>query len=611
MKKALNVIALMTMALVWCSCSDEGEDSGKIACEGNYTKCENGRVSRCINGVLMTNECSGSYACQNNQCLPIQSQQCGDDFVKCENGVLSICQFHTLTETPCTGDKTCQNNKCVSGSQVSCVVETYTASCEDASTRLSCDNGYVKRETCANGCANGICQQNAGPSFCGNDKIDGNELCDNFDVGSATCADLEEFKDIPAGKLITGRVKCNDSCDGIVNYDCEITTCGDGILQNGELCDTNLVTGLPMHSTFPSCDEYFDASSRGLTWKPGGEPSCSRDCKQYGKGTCAFADQPRDGIQTCEFVSLETTTFEGDDNVWLKGVIHVTTDETIDELVGRVRCGHREIPTYNWGHTSDLTQYVIVDGAESATGDHTMEAYLKANNWGPGTYDCVFQVNGHGGNDSYYTCPIQMGYPSDEGIVDDTKYRSYVVEQEHVDGDVIAYWGFNTLGAKNAVVSRAKADSGADPDAVVTITAGSDGKTEMLLVSGRSGDYATDMAISSDHWSEATSVSAASKHYSVKFSTNGYQNIRVQMYVAMSSTSSGNLSATMTIGNETKTADNYTMKNTDRSWEPWSFYLNSAENADVTLNLYTYAATKDVNARFRIDDLYILGDKIE
>ena len=624
----MNIRSLIPSLLLAASlvpaCHSDSKKDADCPDSGVTTSCIDEVLTTCVNGVKHTEPCKDDRSCVNaSQCVPLNLQCQGDTFVsKCTGEkTFSVCKNNVISEETCPTGKACDanSNTCIDectgddcGEQT--CLEDGPVICDenDSSVRLLCVGGKRIPEKCPTAkpaCANGICQDPNKPTLCGNRRIDGEEVCDYHDFGLLSCNNIDSLDHT---RYYSGSLTCSDDCSEISTENCVATTCGDGIRQENELCDT-AKDGSPIHSTFPSCNDYANIASKGLYYVDGGEPGCSKDCKGYSKGTCVIADQPRDGIQMCEFAELTTYLDPSSNETWMQGKLNIVVDaDTVDEslLYGRLVCGHAELQTYFWSFKEAIPNFAITDDQDGDPSTVTMNAWLNPTGWGPGTYECVFQINAANGYNSFYNCPLEMGYPAEQDFVDSDKYRPWRVETTDIVGDVVAHWHFENLGEKGETVDSAKADDGANASsAVITVTPGTNNKATLELITGING-YPT-VAISADGWSQDTSLISplTQKHFVVKFDTTGFENIRVQMSIAASGTNSGMVAATYSVGSLLANADNYSMKNTDRSWEPWSFVLDSAQNAKVTLNLYNYG-NSDTNARWRIDELYILGDKI-
>lgn len=126
-----------------------------------------------------------------------------------------------------------------------------------------------------------------GPGFeCGNDVIEGDEVCDGTDLGNLGCAS-QGFDD--------GELACERDCSGYDVSGCVYFTCGNGILDGADVCDGNELGG-------DTCQTLgFDSGTLG----------CENNCQAFdtsGCGTCGNVivdgEEPCDGVallgQTCE-----------------------------------------------------------------------------------------------------------------------------------------------------------------------------------------------------------------------------------------------------------------------------------------------------------------------
>ena len=62
--------------------------------------------------------------------------------------------------------------------------------------------------------------------FCGNNLVDGTDVCDGEDLGGQTCITLG---------YDGGQLACSESCSGFITKNCR--KCGNGVLEPGESCD--------------------------------------------------------------------------------------------------------------------------------------------------------------------------------------------------------------------------------------------------------------------------------------------------------------------------------------------------------------------------------------
>ncbi len=107
-------------------------------------------------------------------------------------------------------------------------------------------------------------------SACGNGVLDDGEVCDVGIMNDRNCASL--------GLGYTGILKCKDDCSGYDESDCkgpDTGLCGNGVLDDGELCDGELIRD-GMHYT---CKSIFGPGSEG-------ELKCDSTCLHFDKSSC-------------------------------------------------------------------------------------------------------------------------------------------------------------------------------------------------------------------------------------------------------------------------------------------------------------------------------------
>jgi len=612
---SIPLIAAICVLLPSCDDSGSKKDQNPVTSPcpttGSSQYCSGTTQVTCINGAAYYSECDvceGNGCVTPNTCAPESfAASCKDD------RTATVCVNNTISNKVCNADEICKSGECEKVS-TGCSESEFTATCADANSITRCEGGSITTSKCEYGCSNNKCNDkpDTGDSICGNRKLESGEVCDTWEVGELTCADVPDIEPLGNTEKYLGQPKCNDDCTAIEIGSCYKSKCGNGYSDAGELCDAS---SSQVHSTFPSCDDYYNAASKGLSWKPGGEPGCSSDCKGYSKGTCQLEDQPRDGITSCEFSNLSLVQYEGSDTAYLQGDAVVITDGSIEDdnkLLGELACGHRTTETYTWSLKSGVYGSSITQSTTDPN-TYSFQAWLDPSSWHAGEYDCIFRVNARGGNGSFYLCPIIQGPPAEQGITDELKIRTYTVEGEEVSGNILAYWdfesGFDTSGSGKPTATKLYPSEGElTSGASFSVTGDSKGNDVMTMLSG-TGSYGT-YAASAANWSKNSSLSDNDKHFVVSFSTLGYQNIHVKMEVATSSSSKNQLAAKYFVGSLASSTITHNVQAADKTFETWEFDLESAANAStVTLNLYSFG-NSDANATFRVDDLYILGEKM-
>lgn len=195
------------------------------------------------------------------------SWACSDDVGR-ETG-LTATSFGSTTDEPTTGVTTLDPS---TGGQTSNATDAPTT--DAPTTGLDSSSGPGSSST--------------GPGLeCGNDAIEGDEVCDGTDLGGATC-ETEGFTG--------GTLACTRDCSALDTSGCTAgADCGNGVLEGPELCDGAALGGATCES------EGFDAGTLG----------CANDCGSFDTSECSLCgnvivegDEPCDGVallgQTCE-----------------------------------------------------------------------------------------------------------------------------------------------------------------------------------------------------------------------------------------------------------------------------------------------------------------------
>ncbi|HSW60108.1 MAG TPA: hypothetical protein VLJ60_04880, partial [bacterium] len=111
--------------------------------------------------------------------------------------------------------------------------------------------------------------------FCGDNKIDGTDVCDGSDLGGKECVDFG-FED--------GNLKCMSNCSGFDTSECgKSMNCGNDKIDTGEVCDGSELNGKTCE------DEGFEQ----------GDLKCSADCKTFDKSECFTPCTPECGDRIC------------------------------------------------------------------------------------------------------------------------------------------------------------------------------------------------------------------------------------------------------------------------------------------------------------------------
>ena len=619
MKRRLAILGCICFVLAGC---DES-DSGKVdACDSTFVQqCNADKMSytMCYQGKVQTVLCDSrmQQVCYNGKCvketnIPVDNppvinppaKTCDDTYVRqCINDVVTYCESSSLKTLACKAG--CEGNDC---KQVTDVIiqpdcdETYIAHCE-SNVLVSCLGGSFVRKTCDHGCSQNQCMnetpvQTAG---CGDQIIDDGEVCDGANLNGLTCRDLS-WANKKNG--YSGTPVCNSTCTGIERGTCVESLCGNGRVdrEDGEICDFD--DKYEYWAGSYTCDDYMNKP--GLQWAEGSLPGCSRDCKGLSKGTCKLMPQAIDGIENCQFVSLQQDDEFGIANAQARVLV---SDGVLDkDVTGRMVCikhtDDNTLKAYAWGLKSDA--YAIsCEGCRE--NEYLLSADYNYSSLPGGAYDCAFLVNAHGGKNTYYMCSLTGGYPVPmEEVPDSTLVRQIQVKETAVDGEVIAHWHFDTY-KKNDEAESVKADDGAfAQDSVIKLSDG----TKMKMLSGSSGF--PNAGVSSDRWSSNETYVENGKHFVISLKSTGYKNVRIQFKYAGSSVGSRLVAAyvfgsmVQVVGTEQEVLE----KNTYADF-PVTVLSNADNQSSFAVGVYPYGIEKDnSNATVRLDDIYVLGDRM-
>lgn len=280
---------------------EEGE-----ACDGTKF---NGNTCETLIGVGST----GTLICEN--CATISTAHCsapstcGDNVRQndetCDGTDLNGATCTSVLGEGSTGVLKCATN-CGSYDVSGC---TAASKCGDGivNGKEVCDGLKLNDQTCATQVGHGStgllkCNSTCtgfdtslctGSTTCGNGKLESNEVCDLNNVKGATC-------ESSVGKGSKGGVLCGHDCTYLNLSGCSApTTCGNGKLDAGEVCDN--VKG----AAIPTCEELVGTGSKGVV-------KCGDGCKHWDTSGCAKANSCGDGAiiapEVCEPDNLNQHT---------------------------------------------------------------------------------------------------------------------------------------------------------------------------------------------------------------------------------------------------------------------------------------------------------------
>ena len=182
--------------------------------------------------------------------------------------------FAVLSFVSCDGSKNNQSSSAVCGDWI----VTHGEKCDgfnlDGKTceKLGFGEGILE---CADNCLEFDTTGCGASLFCGDNQINGSDVCDGTDLGGKECIDLG-FED--------GTLKCMSNCAGYDTTGCgKSMLCGNGKIDSGEVCDGNALNGRTCE------DEGFEQ----------GDLKCSADCKNFDRSDCFTPCTPECGDRVC------------------------------------------------------------------------------------------------------------------------------------------------------------------------------------------------------------------------------------------------------------------------------------------------------------------------
>jgi hypothetical protein len=233
---------------------------------------------------------------------------------------------------------------------------------------------------------------------CGDDMVEGDELCDGTAVGEETCV-TQGFDE--------GELGCLADCTGYDTSACLTAVCGDGVAVGKELCDG-------LDTAEATCEsEGFDS----------GTLACTKDCATLdtsGCGTCG--NNQVDGGETC-------------DGVWLQGQDCLTQGFDSGTIACMADCAAYDTAGCGLCGNEILDGAELCDGVDLGASDCTTLGFtggMLVCEAGCGTFD----VYGCGVQQFDVSAPTVMG-----GAVDRFRGNGYTADADGVLVDFSMYLG--------------------------------------------------------------------------------------------------------------------------------------------------------------------------
>lgn len=285
---------------------------------------------------------------------------------------------------------------------------------------------------------------------CKNGVLDAGEVCDTVDgkivfaEGKGTCQLwYDENKETETSPLVSDPEAvpgCASSCKAHSKGTCKTEAavlCGNGKIDADEVCDIGMdgqaKTDDDVIADGKTCNDYQQGS-----WKDGGKPSCAKDCKGYGAGSCVSNDVVDTDIQKC----TATATYDADSK---KATANVSVESEIEYTTSLI-CA---------ANSNKLA--AALDGTLSGSNEFDASSFKDA-----GDYSCIVVVVA---NDKKSLCTptgdvLKVG--GDILTFADAAVGSFKIESQ-VSADTIAKWTFVGLAkdaASDALAAGVAPDEG-------------------------------------------------------------------------------------------------------------------------------------------------------
>lgn len=234
-------------------CEDGIAKSEQIACAYGCANgvCKNATGSSCtdsdggkesfVKGKISGNYMDGSLFEQQDECISgkqLKEWSCDNNYNYTPLPPITFSDQSVVFEIPdaSNGANGCDNkaNTTDRPLRTSSFVDNVSQNLSDSSKNISISNVI----DCAYGCVDGACKQQGSISTCGNGAIESGEVCDSGNLNGQSCVSLG---------YVSGSLKCNVNCLGFNVVDCVSKTIVSNIDNNektNRLVPANVIEGV-------------------------------------------------------------------------------------------------------------------------------------------------------------------------------------------------------------------------------------------------------------------------------------------------------------------------------------------------------------------------------
>ncbi|MBQ1265465.1 MAG: hypothetical protein IIY06_01675 [Proteobacteria bacterium] len=273
----------------------DGSDIGSATCESvvgvgsaGTVKCNDKCTGYDLSGCTAKAVCGNGIVEKGESCdgTNFNAQTCESIVGKGSSGALQCDSSCQIVASLCSAASQCGNNA-IDGKEMCDGSQLKGMTCADV-----VGPGSTGTLSCLSNCSGFDVSQCTAQAKCGNNIVELNEVCDGTRLNDKTCASV-------VGEGSTGILRCNTKCDDFITTGCTAsTTCGNGIVEAGEVCDGTDLQGA-------TCSNKVGTGSQGTVL-------CGDNCKYFNLSGCSAASTCGNGTldagEVCEVGDLQGNT---------------------------------------------------------------------------------------------------------------------------------------------------------------------------------------------------------------------------------------------------------------------------------------------------------------